>query len=294
MPEADLARGLEAILARCDEGSISPAIALMEMLIETEDDRVLDPVLRASSSASAPAVLALKAAHGVGCARVAAMLQSDADRPPTSASVEDGVAFCARLFDWSVRQSEEASVALYSLGSASLLEAATHEIARLFEEWGVLGPARRALDIGCGIGRLEQALAPRLRSIVGIDVSANMIDVARRRVTGLAKVTFSQSSGLDLADFEDDSFDFVFAVDSFPYLVQAGLPLVEAHFAEVARVLSPGGDFVVLQFSYRDDLARDCAEVQALAGRHGFEVITSGGTPFHLWNGAAFRLRRAG
>ena len=286
---------IERILARCEQRLVSPAVALMEMLIETEDEGAVTDALNTAAPRlrSARDILALKEANAAGCVRVAAMLQSSVDRPPKNASIEEGVAFCKRLFDWSVRQSEEASVALYSLGSAELLLAATNEIVGVLEAWGSLGPAKRALDIGCGIGRLEEALAPKLREIRAIDVSEQMITVARRRCEGLKNVAVSLCTGLDLAEHATGRFDLVFAIDSFPYLVQSGMPLVNVHVAEAARVLRPSGELVVLNFSYRDDLAADRTDVESLASAHGFDVLVSGETPFTLWNGVAFRMRKS-
>jgi SAM-dependent methyltransferase len=214
------------------------------------------------------------------------------DSPPKNATVEEGIAFCRRLFDWSVGQSEEASVALYSLGNPALLRAATSEIVSVLDAWGSLGSHKRALDIGCGIGRLEEALAPKLAEIHAVDVSEAMISVARRRSDGLRNVSFSTCTGMDLGGFDDESFDLVFAVDSFPYLVQSGMALVRTHFAEAARVLRANGELVILNFAYGTDASNDCDDVAALATAHGFEVLVAGTTPFALWNGTAFRLRR--
>jgi SAM-dependent methyltransferase len=278
-----------AIAARCARREISPAIALMEMLIASEDLARVRAAVAASGDA---ALAALLVAHEAGAARVATMLGSDVDVPPHGGSVEDGVAFCKHLFDWSVRQSEEASVALYSLGSPVLLEAATGEIVHLLETWGLLGPHRRALDIGCGIGRMEVALAACLGRIDAIDVSEGMIEAAGRRCAALANVHLALASGLDLAMFEDDTFDLALAVDTFPYLVQSGMPLAATHIAEAARVLVPRGDLVLLNFSYRDDTARDVADVAALAHAARMKIVSSGTRPFALWNGVAFHLRR--
>ncbi len=262
---------LRGLLSQCDAGSLSPEVALMEMLIEAKDGDAVSRFLlvRETASPSAARIRKLMEENGAGCARIVGMLRSGVDSPPEGASVEEGVAFCKRLFDWSVQQSEEASVALYSLGNPEVLEAATREIVEAFEAWGVLGGARRALDIGCGIGRLEQALSPRLGALCGIDVSSEMIAVARRRCASLPNVTLSECSGTDLRAWEDGSFDLVFAVDSFPYLVQSGMPLVAAYFSEAARVLRDGGEFIVLNFSYREDDPRDRADVEALARAAG-------------------------
>jgi SAM-dependent methyltransferase len=278
-----------AIATRCARREISPAVALMEMLIACEDLARVRAAVAASGDA---ALAALLFGHEAGAARVATMLRSDVDVPPRGGSVEDGVAFCKHLFDWSVRQSEEASVALYSLGSPALLEAATAEIVQLLDAWGLLGLHRRALDIGCGIGRMEVALASRLGRIDAIDVSAGMIEAAGRRCAGLANVHLALATGLDLAMFDAGTFDLVLAVDTFPYLVQSGMPLVSTHIVEAARVLAPRGDLVVLNFSYRDDTARDDGDVALLADSAGMEIVSSGTRPFALWNGVAFHLRR--
>jgi SAM-dependent methyltransferase len=281
----------EAILRRCEAHEISPPVALMQLLIAAEDDALVSRIVRASAATSSrvKAVADLLDAHAEGCARITTMLTSGMDSSAPHASVTDGIAFARRLFDWSVQQSEEASVALYSLGDPALLEAATREIVGLFDAWDLLGERRAALDIGCGIGRMEVALASRLGSVHGIDVSKEMIAAARRRCAALTNVTLSVGSGLDLAGVGDASIDFVFAVDSFPYLVQSGMALVDKHFAEAQRVLVPGGDFVVCNFSYRD-VARDRDDVRALAESHGLEVRVLGESPFALWDGVAFRL----
>jgi SAM-dependent methyltransferase len=188
---------LKPIVARCEAGEMSPAVALMEMLIEAEDEAFVEQALAnlASSSSTARTIDALRRAHGPGCARVAAMLRSGADTPPKGASVEEGIAFCARLFDWSVAQSEEASVALYSLGSPALLAEATREIADFFEQNALLARDKAALDVGCGIGRFEEAFAPKLGCMTAIDVSKGMLEVAAKRCGARANVTFAQTPG---------------------------------------------------------------------------------------------------
>src|SRR5271154_373252 len=81
----------------------------------------------------------------------------------------------AAMFDDAVSQSPEASVALYSLGDQVTLERATAELMAWLDAERLIGPARDVLDLGCGIGRVSRALAPRFRSLLGIDVSPRMI-----------------------------------------------------------------------------------------------------------------------
>jgi ubiquinone/menaquinone biosynthesis C-methylase UbiE len=127
-----------------------------------------------------------------------------------------------------------------------------------------------------------------VRSIVGTDISATMLETSRRRCAALANVSFRQSSGHDLREFEDASFDLVLAVDTFPYIVHSGL--AERHMAEAARVLRQGGDLVILNYSYRGDPERDRADVLCFGDRYGFEVLRDGARPFTLWDGLAFHL----
>jgi len=296
------------ILARCLSGTVSPQVALMQMVCESESAAVVraaidevtartDADSRATDSIVRDRVddlTRILVDHEDGVDRIVDMLRSNVDTSAPAATVEEGVAFCERLFDWSVQQSEEASVAMYSLGSPDLLGRATDEVVAQLERWGMLGPERTVLQIGCGIGRFERALAGRVRAAYGIDVSTEMVRAARRRCAGLTNVHLEKCSGHDLGLFEPERFDLVFAVDTFPYLLQSGPELVERHFAEAHRVLKPAGDFVIFNFSYRGDLEADRADVRRLARAHGFAVVEDGVQPFALWDGAGWRMRKVG
>jgi SAM-dependent methyltransferase len=152
---------------------------------------------------------------------------------------------------------------------------------------GLLGPGRVVLDLGCGIGRIAAAIEAGVGCVVGVDVSAVMLAEARRR-TGACLV---RTGGSDLAMMRAGAFDLVICVDAWPYAVDAGL---EARLlAELARALRGGGDLVILNWSYRGDLAADIADCASLGARAGFAVLEAGSRPFELWDGAAFRLRKA-
>jgi cyclopropane fatty-acyl-phospholipid synthase-like methyltransferase len=297
---------LQTVLLQCLEGSISPPVALMRLLIETEDaGRVrgaVDDVTRRAAMLSRSGdnlvrdrvddLTQLVVENEDGLNRIAEMLRANMDSSHHAASEDEGIAFCERLFDWSVQQSEEASVALYSLGSAELLERATDEIVAQLEHWGVISADRDVLDIGCGIGRLEVALSPRVRSIHGVDVSSEMINAAQRRTSGFRNVDLLKGTGRDLRAYADGTFDTIVSVDTFPYLNQSGASLVEKYFAECARVLKPEGDLVILNFAYGSDESSDDLRVREMAIRYGFDVIVSGDRPFALWDGTAFHLKR--
>ncbi len=202
------------------------------------------------------------------------------------------IARLANGFDRASALSPAASVQLSSLGDEEKLAAATHEIVDWLEQNGLTGGDKDILDIGCGIGRFESALHSKVGRVIGTDISPNMIAIARRRCVGIANVEFHRTTGFDLAAFDDAIFDGVLAVDSFPYLVLAGV--AERHFLEVARVLKPEGLTAILNYSYRDSPALDRSDIMRLAGACGMQLVLYGEMPFSRWDGTAFVLRRAG
>jgi ubiquinone/menaquinone biosynthesis C-methylase UbiE len=98
------------------------------------------------------------------------------------------------------------------------------------------GPGR-CLDIGCGNGRFISLLVDAGWSVVGVDLSADQLRVARGNVGRVAE-------GLVQADaaalpFDDASFDAVVSV-----LVHTDIDRYDLALAEAARVLRRGGRFV--------------------------------------------------
>lgn len=292
-PIAALVRGVA-------QGRLSPGVALIHLLGTTGSLAGLEAALDgAEASDTADPVLrrgirklrAGLAANREGSARAAALLRAH-DAEPPGASAEEELARWRRFFDWSVEQSPEASVALYSLGDAKQLAEVTREVVALLHRLEVLRPDRRVLEIGCGIGRFVQALSGEVAQIVGIDISPRMIAYARERCHGLANVRLLETSGHDLSMFESRSFHLLLAVDVMPYLHRAGSSLVATHLAEAARVLGPRGDFVILNFSYRQDMEVDRQEVRELAARMGFLVLRNGQAHLSSWDGLTFHLRK--
>jgi SAM-dependent methyltransferase len=295
----DLEAAAADVLRRCARGELSPEVALARLLIAYGDLDALRSALAAAGRADRDAgvrgaierVRNLLASNSAGSALVLAMLAREC---ATAEGPADEVERCRDLFDQWVGDSPEASVALYSLGDPDLLGAATREVVALVDRLAVLGPERHVLEIGCGIGRFQQALAGRLAAITGIDIAPRMIETARQRCAGLPNVRLIETSGHDLSPFASGSFDAVLAIDAMPYLYRAGTALVVTHFAEVARVLRAGGDFVILNLSYRGDLELDRQDAHQLAAAAGFAILRNGTRDLELWDGATFHLRKAG
>lgn len=96
---------------------------------------------------------------------------------------------------------------------------------------------RRILDAGCGSGPLYEALRIRGAVVAGVDKSAGMLELARRRLGSDASLQMA-----DLADplpFSDGAFDDVIASLVLHYLKDWGPTL-----AEFRRVLAPGGRLI--------------------------------------------------
>jgi SAM-dependent methyltransferase len=256
------------------EGRISAEVALARLLLS--GDRA-DVAVRLEA---VPALSRLLAEHATGASTLRSVAAVFDHGTPTSPAA------IAAAFDQAVAAAPETSVAACSLGSAATLARGTAEIVDWLVREGLVGPDSDVLDLGCGIGRITAALAERCRSVLGIDASAGMVQEARRRHPGLR---FETTSGEDLRTLPDASFDLVLAVDSFPYLVLGGV--AERHVADAARVLRPGGALAVLNWSYRG-ADEDRAEVLAWAPRYGFTLGPCGETPFALWDGTVFVLRR--
>ncbi|WP_414938186.1 class I SAM-dependent methyltransferase [Amycolatopsis sp. cmx-11-51] len=97
---------------------------------------------------------------------------------------------------------------------------------------------RRILDAGCGSGPLFAALRDRGAVVTGVDASAGMVELARRRLGAGADLRVA-----DLADplpFSDGEFDDVVGSLVLHYLQDWGPTLTE-----LRRVLTPGGRLIV-------------------------------------------------
>jgi SAM-dependent methyltransferase len=301
---AEVAPSMRRPLMACMLGRSPANVAAMQLLIEARDPGEAEKALltllnRLDGKTYAPQVACVRATLNVLRANPQAwdtvkMVLADVRHDGAPDSADAQITRLAAAFDRAARSSPEGSVALYALGNAELLNAASAEIVNRMREWGLLGIDRSVLDLGCGIGRLAQALAAEVKAIVGVDISGEMIAAARRRCGAIPNVAFLQTSGRDLSSFGEDSFDLVLAADTFPYLVQSGMDLVERHFAEAARVLRSGGDLLMLNFSYRGDSEQDRTDIRRLGRTFGFALARDGIPAFSLWDGLAFHLVRNG
>lgn len=106
------------------------------------------------------------------------------------------------------------------------------------------------LDLGCGIGNILIALAERVEFShppIGVDVSPDLIRIGEREIAqaGLRDRIELQISPATRLPFEDGSFDVVLTSHVLKHLDDDALL---ASFREVARVLRPGGRFLLWEF----------------------------------------------
>lgn len=102
------------------------------------------------------------------------------------------------------------------------------------------------LDIGCGVGRLSRVLAERSAHVHALDVSAEMLDRARRMLASQGNITFHLGDGTSLAPLQDASVDVAISFVVFQHIPDPAVTL--GYIRELGRVLRPGG-WTVFQVS---------------------------------------------
>jgi SAM-dependent methyltransferase len=95
-----------------------------------------------------------------------------------------------------------------------------------------------ALDFGCGLGRLSQALAEKFQRVDGVDVSASMIRQAQQFNRQPEKVEYHLNVKTDLSLFPRNRFDFIYS-----HLVLQHIPPQDQllYIAEFMGLLKVGG-----------------------------------------------------
>jgi len=96
----------------------------------------------------------------------------------------------------------------------------------------------RALDFGCGLGRLTQALAPHFEHVDGVDIADEMIRRARSINRTGDRCQYHLNAAVDLAIFPDRAFDFVYSNITLQHME----PRYSTRYVEeFFRVVRPGG-----------------------------------------------------
>ena len=116
------------------------------------------------------------------------------------------------------------------------------EIEEILAEAKALGyPLRgcRALDFGCGVGRVTRALAEHFAECYGVDISEEMITLAEHLNGHMSKCRFIVNAADDLKIFPGDHFDMVYSNIVLQHLPERNQ--IESYISEFVRVVAPGG-----------------------------------------------------
>jgi methionine biosynthesis protein metW len=125
-------------------------------------------------------------------------------------------------------------------------------------DWGLahidLHASDTVLDIGCGGGNMLARMAERVTEghLTGIDYAETSVEASRKFNTALVDAGRMEilHGSVEALPFDDGHFDVVVTVESFYFW-----PKPEECLKEVARVIKPGGTFLLLADIYgRDDL----------------------------------------
>ena len=152
----------------------------------------------------------------------------------------------------------------------------------------------RVLEIGCGAGRVTRALARLFGEVHAVDVSGEMVKLARAALAPYPKAFVYQNNGQDLSVIPEQHFDFAFSTIVFQHI--PSYAVIESYVREVNRLLRPGALF---KFQVQGDssitvrpddtwlgVPISAEQAAAMAERCGFELRYrhgAGDQYFWLW-----------
>jgi ubiquinone/menaquinone biosynthesis C-methylase UbiE len=108
-------------------------------------------------------------------------------------------------------------------------------------------PCREVLEIGCGTGRFSRLLAQRAERVLALDLSPQMIRLAREGSKPYPNIDFVVGDAMT-SEFPDDQFDCIATLTTAHHLP------AEAFLRKIRKALKPGGVFVCLDLYQRSQL----------------------------------------
>jgi SAM-dependent methyltransferase len=146
------------------------------------------------------------------------------------------------------------------------------------------------LEIGCGPGRLMAALSADFGRLHGVDVSGEMVALARENLSGIPHAEARQGNGADLEGFPDESIDFCYSYAVFQHIPDKAV--IRNYLREACRVLKPGGVFKG-QLSGLPQTAQAGGDAAAVAGWSARAATAAGDAEQRVavdtWCGVSFR-----
>jgi SAM-dependent methyltransferase len=106
------------------------------------------------------------------------------------------------------------------------------------EKLGFPFPRAKALDFGCGAGRLTQALCEHFDECHGVDIAPSMVKLARQHNKFGDRCHYHLNERDDLAIFPDDTFSFIYSNIALQHMRPE---YSRRYIKEFLRILEPGG-----------------------------------------------------
>lgn len=147
-------------------------------------------------------------------------------------------------------------------GEQTVAELILNDMANICQ--GKAATEMQVLEIGCGTGRVTRALAKLFGSVHAVDVSGEMVKLARLALAAAPNAFIYQNNGRDLSVLGDLRFDFAFSTCVFHHIPSK--EIVQNYVYETGLRLRPGSLFKF--------------EVQGYLGMHPAPDDTWLGTPF--------------
>jgi ubiquinone/menaquinone biosynthesis C-methylase UbiE len=126
-----------------------------------------------------------------------------------------------------------------------------------------------AIEIGCGTGAFARLLAKRCKRVIALDLSSEMIRVARARSSEFDNLEFQLADAMTW-DFPQSHFDFICSIATLHHLQQREL------FVKMKDALKPGGVLAVLDLVESNGLTERMLDVFGLGVSGGLRLIHNG------------------
>jgi SAM-dependent methyltransferase len=126
-----------------------------------------------------------------------------------------------------------------------------------------------ALEIGCGTGAFARRLAKHCRRVVGLDLSAKMIAVARARSSRFENLEFQLADAMTW-NFPQSHFDFICSIATLHHLDQREL------LPKIRDALKPGGVLVILDLVESSGLFERMLDAIGLGVSSALRLIHNG------------------
>lgn len=108
----------------------------------------------------------------------------------------------------------------------------------------------KALDFGCGMGRLTQALSNHFNEVVGVDVSKTMINLANENNQFPGKCSYELNEQSNLKNLKSNSFDFIISYITLQHIPKK---YILKYIDEFIRIIKPGG-VILFSLPYKPPL----------------------------------------